>query len=390
MTKDQRDARRNEGKRLRREQGRAAHAQAQAEQSAAKQDALRPDVSWHCCSWDDSLQPEHPLRLEYEALLRGDLLAAVEHRIHYIEVSSLGNYIAPEDAAALRELAAAGAVWSPCSHCDGSNTCRCPEGPRGWLLSEEQRASILAQREAAEQQIAERRAAREAAEAAAAAEMEEEEQEHAEDLTQLNAMLEANGRESIDDDEFDAFCEWAERPWNDVPVNADTYLELWLNDEDGGEAFHFQRRIDKWACNADIEEQQQEQQVASGAPPPPPPPSSSTVVAEEQEPWMSRHPLANYGSNLGDWQPSGGEHVMRWARHLKMTCPPKKVKRPLPRRKPHRPPPLRRRPGRGSSIRRPSHRSSGSRRTRQACRMARHSTTVSSPRPQCKAQMAVW
>ena len=108
MTKDQRDARRNEGKRLRREQGRTAQAQAQAEQPAAKQDTLRPDVSWHCCSRNDSLQPEHPLRLEYEALLRGDLLAAVEHRIHYIEVSSLGNYIAPEDAAALRELAAVG------------------------------------------------------------------------------------------------------------------------------------------------------------------------------------------------------------------------------------------------------------------------------------------
>ena len=307
MTKDQRDARRNEGKRLRREQVRTAQAQAQTEQPAAKQDTLRPDVSWHCCSRNDSLQPEHPLRLEYEALLRGDLLAAVEHRIHYIKVSSLGNYIAPEDAAALRELAAAGAVWSPCSHCHGSNTCRCPEGPRGWLLSEEQRASILAQREAAEQQIAERRAAREAAEAAAAAaEMEEEEQEHAEDLAQLNKMLEADGRESIDDDEFDAFCEWAERPWNDVPVNADTYLD-WRNDEDEGEAFHFERRIDEWACNADTKEQQQEQQVASGAPPPPPPPSSSTIVAEE--PWMARHPLANYGSNLGDWRPSGGE---RW------------------------------------------------------------------------------
>ena len=303
MTADQRAARRNEGKRLRRAQLRDAQAQADTDQQpAATQDALRPDVSWHRCSWDDSLQPEHPLRLEYEALMRGDLLAAVEYRINYKRVSNFGN-IWPEHAAALRELAAAGADWRVCRRCE-SDTCRCPEGPRGWLLSAEQRAAIFAQRNAAEREATERRVAREAAEAAAAA-TEVEEEEHAEDVTELNAMLEADGQESIDDDQYDAFCEWAER--HDVPVNADTYLD-WQNDADEGEAFHSERRVDAWASNADIREQQQEQQVASGAPPPPPPPSSNTVLAEEQEPWMARNPLANYGSNVGDWQPSGGEH----------------------------------------------------------------------------------
>ena len=205
-------------------------------------------------------------------------------------------------AAFATQLAAAGADWRVCRRCE-SDTCRCPEGPRGWRLSAEQRAAILAQRNAAEREATERRVAREAAEAAAAAT--EVEEEHAEDVTELNAMLEADGQESIDDDEFDAFCEWAER--HDVPVNADTYLD-WQNDADEGEAFHSERRVDAWASNADIREQQQEQQVASGAPPPPPPPSSNTVLAEEQEPWMARNPLANYGSNVGDWQPSGGEH----------------------------------------------------------------------------------
>ena len=107
-----------------------------------------------------------------------------------------------------------------------------------------------AQAQADANQLAQQKAedaAREAAEAAAAA-AEGEEEEHAEDLAELNAMLEANGQESIDDDEYDAFCEWAER--HDVPGNADTYLD-WQNDADEGDAFYFDRRVDEWASGAD-------------------------------------------------------------------------------------------------------------------------------------------
>ncbi len=48
--------------------------------------------------------------------------------------------------------------------------------------------------------------------------------------------------------------------------------------------------------------------AAAGAPPPPPPSSGTAAAVEEPEDWLARHPLANYGSHPGDWQPSGGDH----------------------------------------------------------------------------------
>lgn len=84
-----------------------------------------------------------------------------------------------------------------------------------------------------------------------------------------------------------------------------------MNDHDGGERFHAERKIDDFFSSGRFcEDAQPAQQVraAASAPPPPPPPAGSPVATQEPEDWLALHPLANYSSQLGDWQPSGGDH----------------------------------------------------------------------------------
>ena len=103
-----------------------------------------------------------------------------------------------------------------------------------------------------------------------------------------------------------ASCDWCDG----LEMSTESYND-WMNDHDGGERFHAERKIDDFFSSGRFcEDAQPAQQVraAASAPPPPPPPAGSPVATQEPEDWLALHPLANYSSQLGDWQPSGGDH----------------------------------------------------------------------------------
>ena len=111
----------------------------------------------------------------------------------------------------------------------------------------------------------------------------------------------------FDIDEYDAFRDWCD---GRLEMSTESYND-WMNDHDGGERFHAERKIDDFFSSGRFcEDAQPAQQVraAASAPPPPPPPAGSPVATQEPEDWLALHPLANYSSQLGDWQPSGGDH----------------------------------------------------------------------------------
>ena len=90
------------------------------------------ELSWHPGGSEFFAgMPRHPTRKEYEALLRGDLAAALDFKLAN-DSGMVGGSMPSSHEVALRELVALGADWQPCCRCD-SETCRCAGGPRGWL-----------------------------------------------------------------------------------------------------------------------------------------------------------------------------------------------------------------------------------------------------------------
>ena len=240
--------RRNAAKRAKRASGKQPE---QRVVSAPADDfSWHPGARWHEISPDE---PQHPMRLEYEALLCGDFAAAVEQKIMLERRNSVCGKVPQYYQDMLRELAALGAHWRRCNvnRCE-SEFCRCPAGPRGWLSVEP----------------SERPMPRPLYPGVTKVDNEEEEE------------AASSGSEDSDDD-----------------ARSDSSL--------------LQERVDAWMCDAAAQDDRytREQQAASAPPPPPPPPPpSGATSAEQAEGWLAQHPLADYGSRPGEWQPAGGDH----------------------------------------------------------------------------------
>ena len=297
--------RRADQQRRRQEQRDAAAAAATAEKATLP--PMMQDLSWHpgrpggWCDWHN-MSEEHPLREEYAALLRRDLPAALEVRRRLTRD--------PFDREKLEANVAAGCFdWSFCrvvdstgDRCDREH-CRCLDGPRGWLVSQEERDQMQRVREE-EQRRREQLAAAKAA-ADAAYDSSECDAAHASTLDELNQMLAADGQDPIDEPEFDAFTEWL----GEYNMNEESYSD-WRSDADGWprwvqdqrEAAWDQQPFDSEVCsqpastgNSGYEEvdcaldSSADCHIRSPSPPPPPPPPPSTAQEFEQLSAEARH-----------------------------------------------------------------------------------------------------
>ena len=72
-------------------------------------------------------------------------------------------------------------------------------------------------------------------------------EEDYDELKELNTMLEANGEDAIDEDEFDMFREWADR--HKLPIHVESVYD-WQGSREA-EAFYFERSVDEWAADAE-------------------------------------------------------------------------------------------------------------------------------------------
>ena len=165
---------------------------------------------------------------------------------------------------------------------------------------------------------ARRAEAKEATAAAAAAAAEDESDSEAmareqPDIDELNDMLEEDGHEPIDEEEYDAFRDWCDR--HDLDAHEETYTD-WCADQDGGGKFHAERQIDAWSRAEPEDDSAPEEhsaeiachntrELAAAAPPPPPPPPPASSVAVEPEP--EPDPLSYLHPRVDDWQPCGGD-----------------------------------------------------------------------------------
>ena len=175
-------------------------------------------------------------------------------------------------------------------------------------MSKEERAAKRLkdqQRRRREQKEAAERAA-----AAASATAGNSDESDSPNFNELNYMLEADGQEPIDVEEFDAFREWCDD--QDLDMNEESYSD-WCEDSNGREPFDAQREMDDWRpddwSGSEEEDELAEYKLAASAPPPPPPPPPPPAgVAVEPEPEPdSLGSLSYLRPRVDDWQPSGGD-----------------------------------------------------------------------------------
>ena len=79
----------------------------------------------------------------------------------------------------------------------------------------------------------------------------EDEHDDRPDIDELNEMLEADGQDPIDDDEYVAFSEWC--LCHGFEMHEESYCD-WMGDHDGGERFHAEREMDDYASDEEDSE----------------------------------------------------------------------------------------------------------------------------------------
>ena len=238
------------------------------------------------------------MREEYAALHRGDLPAALDVRRRFTHDPFEREKLEANVAAGCYDWRLCDVVHGGVERCDKEH-CRCLEGPRGWLVTQEERDEIMRLRAEDQRRREERAAERAAAEAREAAVCD------ASTLAELNEMLIADGQDPIDEAEFDAFDAWL----GDHDMNEESYSD-WREDADGWPRWAQAEREAAWdqqfrqpeawtqsdgtAAGGyeevdDAPESSADCHVRSPSPPPPPPPPPSSVQEFEQLSAESRH-----------------------------------------------------------------------------------------------------